>query len=69
VTEALRMAATSAKAPRELVVATKASIRATGRLDRHRDAVAVEVGPQLESLRSEGFREGLARVRASTGKR
>jgi enoyl-CoA hydratase len=68
VTEALRMAATSAAAPRDLVVATKASLRATAHLDRHRDAVAVEVGPQLESLRSEGFREGLARVRASTGK-
>jgi enoyl-CoA hydratase len=69
VTEALRMAATSAAAPRELVVATKASMRATAHLDRHRDAVAVEVGPQLESLLSDGFREGLARVRASTGKR
>jgi len=68
VTEALRMAATSAAAPRELVVATKASLRATAHLDRHRDAVAVEVGPQLESLRSEGFREGLTRVRSSTGK-
>lgn len=69
VTDALRMAATAAAAPRELVLATKASIRATGQLDRHRDAVAVEVGPQLESLRSEGFREGLARVRQATGKK
>jgi enoyl-CoA hydratase len=69
VTDALRMAATAAAAPRELVVATKASIRATGQLDRHRDAVAVEVGPQLESLRSDGFREGLARVRQATGKK
>jgi len=68
VTEALRMAAASAAAPRELVVSTKASLRATAHLDRQRDAVAVEVGPQLESLRSEGFREGLARVRASTGR-
>lgn len=69
VTQALRMAATSAAAPRELVVATKATLRATGQLARHRDAVAVEVGPQLESLRSEGFREGLARVRAATGRK
>ncbi|GLZ44733.1 enoyl-CoA hydratase [Actinomycetospora sp. NBRC 106375] len=69
VAEALRMAATSAAAPRELVVNTKASIRATGQLDRHGDAVAVEVGPQLESLRSDGFREGLARVRAGTGRK
>jgi enoyl-CoA hydratase len=67
VSDALRMAATSAAAPRELVLATKASLRATAHLDRHRDAVAVEVGPQLESLRSDGFREGLARVRRSTG--
>ena len=67
VVEALRMARTSAKAPRELVVATKASIRATGALagpDAHDEAVSLELGPQLESLRSEGFREGLERVRA-----
>jgi enoyl-CoA hydratase len=69
VTEALRMAAVAAAAPRALVLATKATLRATAQLDRHRDAVAVEVGPQLESLRSEGFREGLARVRAATGKK
>ena len=67
VTAALRMARTSAKAPRELVVATKASIRATAGLagpGAHDEAVRVELGPQLESLRSEGFREGLERVRA-----
>ena len=67
VVEALRMARTSARAPRELVVATKASIRATGVLagpDAHDEAVSLELGPQLESLRSEGFREGLERVRA-----
>ena len=67
VVEALRMARTSARAPRELVVATKASIRATGALagaDAHERAVAVEIGPQLESLRSEGFREGLETVRS-----
>ncbi|MDD7938204.1 enoyl-CoA hydratase-related protein [Actinomycetospora lutea] len=69
VTEALRMAGIAAAAPRELVLATKATLRTTAQLDRHRDAVAVEVGPQLESLRSEGFREGLARVREATGKR
>jgi enoyl-CoA hydratase len=69
VTEALRLAAVSAAAPRELVVATKASIRATGALtgpSQHADAVEVEVGPQVASLNSEGFREGLARVRAAT---
>jgi enoyl-CoA hydratase len=69
VTEALRMASTSAAAPRELVVATKASVRATGALTRHRDAVEVEVGPQLDSLNSEGFRAGLERVRSATKNR
>lgn len=61
--EALRMAAHSARAPRELVVATKAAVRATAGLDEQRDAVDVEVGPQLESLRSPAFRAGLERVR------
>jgi enoyl-CoA hydratase len=69
VSEALRMASTSAAAPRELVVATKASVRATGALTRHRDAVEVEVGPQLDSLNSEGFRAGLERVRSATKNR
>lgn len=69
VTEALRMAATSAAAPRELVLATKASVRATADLARHRDAVEVEVGPQLDSLNSEGFRAGLERVRSTTKNR
>ncbi len=67
VTAALAMARTSAKAPRELVVATKASIRATAALvgpGAHDEAVGVEIGPQMESLRSPGFREGLERVRA-----
>ncbi len=69
VAEALRMASTSAAAPRELVVATKASVRATGALTRHREAVEVEVGPQLDSLNSEGFRAGLERVRSATKNR
>lgn len=69
VADALRMAATSAAAPRELVIATKATLRSTAQLDQQSDAVAVELGPQLESLRSEAFRDGLARVRAATGKK
>lgn len=69
VTEALRMAATPAAAPRELVVATKASMRTTAGLTAHREAVEVEVGPQLDSLRSEGFAAGLERVRSATKKR
>lgn len=63
VVEALRMAAHSARAPRDLVVATKASVRATAVLDEQAAAVDVEVGPQLASLHSPAFRAGLERVR------
>ncbi|MEJ2868442.1 enoyl-CoA hydratase-related protein [Actinomycetospora sp. OC33-EN08] len=63
VTEALRMAGFSARAPRDLVRATKASIRTTATLTEHADAVSVEVGPQLTSLRSSAFRAGLERLR------
>jgi enoyl-CoA hydratase len=63
VLEALRMAGHSARAPRDLVVATKASVRATGDLADHGAAVDVEVGPQLASLHSPAFRAGLERVR------
>jgi enoyl-CoA hydratase len=63
VLEALRMAGHSARAPRDLVVATKASVRATAGLAEQGAAVDVEVGPQLESLHSPAFRAGLERVR------
>jgi enoyl-CoA hydratase len=63
VTEALRMASHSARAPRDLVVATKASVRATTDLADHAAAVDIEVGPQLTSLHSPAFRAGLERVR------
>lgn len=63
VAEALRMAAHSARAPRELVAATKASVRATAGTDDHAEAVDIEVGPQLRSLHSPAFRAGLDRVR------
>ena len=63
VTEALRMAGVSARAPRDLVVTTKASVRTTAGLTDHAEAVSVEVGPQLESLRSATFRDALERMR------
>jgi enoyl-CoA hydratase len=63
VLEALRMAAHSARAPRDLVVATKASVRATGTLDEQGAAVDVEVGPQLTSLHSPAFHAGLEKMR------
>jgi enoyl-CoA hydratase len=63
VLEALRLAGVSARAPRDLVTTTKASVRATSALTDHAEAVSVEVGPQLASLRSPAFAEGLARLR------
>jgi enoyl-CoA hydratase len=69
VAEALRMAGVAAGAPRELVVATKRTLRATAAIDRHADAVAVELTPQLASLNSDGFRAGLERVRTATRSR
>ena len=69
VTEALRMAGYAAAAPRRLVLDTKASQRATATLEQHHEAVSIEAGPQLDSLRSEGFKEGLQKIRTRTGKR
>lgn len=66
VAEAVRMAGVAGAAPRRLVLDTKASLRATAGIQRHDDAVALELTPQLASLRSDGFRAGLERVRAAT---
>jgi enoyl-CoA hydratase len=53
VTAAVDFACRTAAAPRDLVVATKAALRATAAMPLHDDAVAYETGPQLASLRSE----------------
>jgi enoyl-CoA hydratase len=55
VTAAVDLAQRAAAAPRDLVVATKAALRATAVMPQHADAVAYETGPQLASLRSTAF--------------
>ncbi|KUI41782.1 enoyl-CoA hydratase [Mycobacterium sp. GA-1199] len=54
-----------AGAPREVVLATKASMRATANpgvvdIDQHRIAVDTELGPQATSIRSPEFQQRLA---------
>jgi enoyl-CoA hydratase len=65
---AFQLAAGPASAPREVVVATKATMRRTispGSVDteQHAYAVSAEVGPQVESIRSPQFAERLAAAR------
>lgn len=50
VAAAVDLARRTAAAPRDLVVATKAALRATAVMPEHADAVAYETGPQLASL-------------------
>jgi len=68
VAAALELAAGPASAPREVVLATKATMRSTispGSVDteQHAFAVEAEVGPQAESLASPEFAERLAAAR------
>jgi enoyl-CoA hydratase len=65
VAAARELAAGPAAAPREVVLATKASMRATANpgtvdLDAHRLAVDVEIGPQARSIESPVFAARLA---------
>lgn len=65
VAAAKQLAAGPAGAPREVVLATKASMRATANpgtvdLDQHRLAVDVEIGPQAASIESPEFAARLA---------
>jgi enoyl-CoA hydratase len=65
VTAALELAAGPAAAPREVVLATKATMRATaspGSLDNEQHALAMrtELGPQLYSIQSPEFTKRLA---------
>lgn len=55
-------------APRELVVTTKATLRATAGMAEHAEAVRYETGPQLASLRSEQFARNAAAARARAAK-
>ncbi|MGH3873480.1 MAG: enoyl-CoA hydratase [Pseudonocardiaceae bacterium] len=52
VAAAVAAAHRAAAAPRDLVIATKAALRATATMPRHADAVHYETAPQLASLRS-----------------
>ncbi|HME47496.1 enoyl-CoA hydratase [Mycobacterium sp.] len=68
VAAALELAAGPAGAPRDVVVATKATMRTTvspGAIDsdQHAFAVRAELGPQAESIRSPAFRQRLAAAR------
>lgn len=65
VAAALALAAGPASAPREVVLSTKASMRATANpgtvdLEQHRIAVDVEIGPQAVSIESPEFAKRLA---------
>lgn len=61
---AIEFAKPAAAAPRELVLATKASMRATASLDDHAEAVSTELVPQVASLNSPAFAERFAAMRA-----
>jgi enoyl-CoA hydratase len=52
------------KAPRELVLATKRTLRTTAAYDRHDDAVETELVAQLASMDTPAFAELLAAMRA-----
>ncbi len=52
VAAAVELARRAATAPRDLVIATKAALRATAAMPEHADAVTYETAPQLASLRS-----------------
>jgi enoyl-CoA hydratase len=68
VAAALQLAAGPAAAPREIVLATKATMRATANpgsvdVDQHELAKRAELGPQAESIRSPEFAARLAAAR------
>jgi enoyl-CoA hydratase len=61
---AIELAQPSVKAPRELVLATKRTLRTTAALDRHEDAVETELIAQLASMETPAFAELLEAMRA-----
>ena len=67
VERAVQVASQAAQAPRELVVATKRTMRATAAAAAHADAVELEIGPQLASMDSPAFAERLAALRRRIG--
>ncbi|HEY2765945.1 MAG TPA: enoyl-CoA hydratase [Pseudonocardiaceae bacterium] len=61
---AVHLARRAAAAPRDLLIATKATLRATSRMPEHADAVTYEAGPQLASLGSAAFAHRIAQRRS-----
>ncbi|NIH85822.1 enoyl-CoA hydratase [Amycolatopsis granulosa] len=64
---ALELAEPAAEAPRDVVLATKSSLRQTAAMAEHSRAVDTELEPQLKSLDSPGFADRLAAMRAAIG--
>jgi len=67
VAAAVDLARRAAAAPRDLVIATKATLRATAIMPEHTDAVSYETAPQLASLRSEAFARSITTLRSRAG--
>ena len=63
------MAARAASAPRELVIETKKTLAAMADVQRHPEAVARELTPQLWSTRQPWFAERLAALQAKITKK
>jgi enoyl-CoA hydratase len=64
VAAAVELAQPAVGAPRELVLATKRTLRATATYDQHDDAVETELVAQLASMDTPAFAELLAAMRA-----
>ncbi|HEX6353868.1 enoyl-CoA hydratase [Actinophytocola sp.] len=64
VAAAVELAQPAVKAPRDLVLATKRTLRTTAAYDRHDDAVETELVAQLASMDTPAFAELLAAMRA-----
>ena len=68
-TTAQTMAARAASAPRDLAIAVKSTIDQMADIAEHRDAVALELEPQLWSTRQPWFAERLAALQQRISKR
>ena len=63
------LAAGAASAPRDLVVLTKATIKAMADVDSHAAAVTAELGPQVWTARQPWFAERIAALKAKISSR
>lgn len=69
VAAAVELATPAARAPRELVLATKRTMRTTAALDEHAAAVEAELAAQLASMESPAFAERLAAMKDRISRR